>query len=110
MMHDPPDAPGGELLPADVPPADVTPALVADLSERFYELFADVQPRGPRDLAYFYRLLVDFGAQLDVAEELNRFHAWSLDKGGETLANPRSRFRGWLRKGLTYHRHHGGRR
>lgn len=109
MTRDEPNAEAGELLPSDTPSIDVTPALVADLSERFYLLFADVKPLGQRDLAYFHGLLTDFGASLDLANELKRFQAWSLDKGDGTLQYPRSRFRDWLRRTLEYRRIYGDR-
>ena len=70
-----------ELLPPSAPTPTVTADDVAALSERFYDFFSDVPPRGARDLEYFRGLLLDFSASVDIADELKRFQAWSLDKG-----------------------------
>ena len=103
------DAEPGEILPSDTPRVRVTAADVAGLSERFYDLFDDVHPLGQRDLAYFSALLTDFAHHLDLAEELKRFQAWSLDKGDGVVQHPRSRFRDWLTRALDYRRHYGDR-
>ena len=95
-----------EIMPANPPPILPLPTTVADLGARFYEIFCDVSPLGTRDIAYFEALLEDFAHELDIHDELKRFHAWSLDKGIGAVKYPRSRFRDWLRRSRTFQRHY----
>ena len=98
-----------ELLPEmrhHPPVTPATPEKVANLIERFYDLFPDAAPLGDRDFAYFGTLARDFGEGLDLDEEIKRFHAWSLDKAPGPVKYPRSRFRDWLRRTRHYRRHY----
>jgi|GEM_PF-5889917 len=96
---------GEVLLSANPPPIAATRAAVQDVSAHFYELFSDLKPGGPRDLAYFEKLIEDFAHEVDIVEELTRFQAWSLDKGVNAVQYPRSRFRAWLQRARLYQRH-----
>ena len=98
-----------ELLPPSTPTPTVTADDVATLSECFYDLFSDAPPRGARDLEYFRSLLSDYGASVDIGDELKRFQAWSLDKGTTASMYPRSRFRDWLKRTRQYKHHTGSR-
>ncbi len=74
----------------------------ASLAELFYDLFPDSTPRGWRDLAYFASLVDDFGALLDIDEQMKRFVAWTLDHGTGVATSPRSGLRAWLKRANTY--------
>lgn len=49
-----------------------------------------------KDRKYFSRLIDEFG-DLDIAEELKQFHAWTLDQPDDKKIYYRSRFRSWLK-------------
>jgi len=49
-----------------------------------------------KDRKYFSRLITEFH-DLDIAEELKQFHAWSLDQPDDKKIYYRSRFRSWLK-------------
>ena len=49
-----------------------------------------------KDRKYFSRLILEFH-DLDIAEELKQFHAWSLDQPESKKIYYRSRFRSWLK-------------
>ena len=84
-----------EMIPSDPPPVPATMLDIAALSTLFYERFGDVVPLGKPDRMYFDGLMNDFGVELNLDEEMKRFVAWSLDKGG-IVQYPRSRYRDWL--------------
>lgn len=71
---------------------------IAALAERFYDLFPESTPRGPSDLAYFAALVDDFGALVDIVEQMKRYAAWTLDHGTGVAKSPRNGLRGWIER------------
>lgn len=49
-----------------------------------------------KDRKYYSQLIDEFG-DLDIAEELKQFHAWTLDQPDDKKIFYRSRFRSWLK-------------
>ena len=66
--------------------------------DRLCELFDLFYPcESPeKNRTYLEVLLKDFGKNMDLSEELKKFHAWYLDSPPSGKFYPRSKFRNWL--------------
>lgn len=65
-------------------------------------LFTQMNPESPDDQIFFQELLLEFSNQLDVLDQLKKFHAWCLDQHPQRILNCRFRFRSWLGNAAEY--------